>query len=167
MRRAFAALALVCALASPSAVAYKNELLLNPSNQIVPLSSGSSAFVGFGSGTTYVNFAVGYNYALSPAFMFGGNFYIANLATSTVLVSIIAGPTVNLMVDSDIQNAFYLAPAAGVNILGGSASFTFRFDFGKRFRIFDHIVYRPSLGILVNSSTVFFAANLLGMAIQF
>ncbi len=151
---------------------YKHEIMLNGSTQSFPISPGvSGGNLAFGSGTTYLNFSGGYNYDVIPILQLGifpSISYVSGGGLSATMFSLIAGPTINLSLDGDIQNAFFISGAAGLTVLASTAEFTFRFDLGKRFRLFDHFSYEPSFGVLkVSGYSALFVFNLLGASVHF
>jgi len=148
---------------------YKHEILLNGASQGLPISAGSAGGnLAFGSGTTLVNFSAGYNYDIIPILQLGIFPSISYATSSGTFFSVLAGPTVNLSLNGDLQDAFFLSAAAGVTIQPASTGLTFRFDMGKRFKIFEHLSYEPSVGILkIAGFKALFVFNLMGGSVHF
>lgn len=147
---------------------YQHEILINGSTQISAIQPGTAGLAAFGGGQTYFNFAAGYNYAVIPMLSMGAQFSIAQAGATGTVFSLLAGPTFNLIYDGSVQNSFFVDGALGITSLAGASAFTFRFDLGKRFYIFDHLTYRPSFGILkIGGGNVIFVFNLLSGSIQF
>ncbi len=152
---------------------YQHEVMINGATQSFPLSSGTSGGnLAFGSGLTVINFSAGYNYDL-PSFpmlqigAFPSISYISSVGSATMF-SFLVGPTFNVSLNGNIEDAFFGTAAMGISSIPGSTGFSFRFDAGKRFRIFDHLSYQPSFGVVkISGMSAMFVFNLLGGSVHF
>lgn len=149
---------------------YKHEVLLNGNTMLGSFALGSSGGnLAFASGNTIVSFGAGYNYDIIPILQIGIFPSVGYYTALGTFFTLLAGPTLNLSLNGDIQDAFFLSGALGFSTAPGliGTNFDFRFDLGKRFRIWDHVCYRPSFGVIHTLGTTFFAFNFMGASVAF
>jgi len=148
-----------------------------------------TAPVNFGSKTTgaelYTDFShviVGisgnYNYALNNCFQLGTDvtFGLADSSgSSTTIVSLQAGPTLNIPFSSDwLYNSVFITAMGGVQIVDTSAASAstdaiISGEVGYRFRIVDHVTWHPAIGTrkILNGSKFEFAIRPVSFSIIF
>jgi hypothetical protein len=133
-------------------------------------TAGSAGLVSIPTkgGSTVIAITAGYAYTLSPMFQIGiyPSFAYASTPSSTVL-NALGGFTVNFD-GANIQDSIFLFAAAGLRDITGTAKFALRGDLGKRFKVWEHVNYRPTAGILwMDGTSVVINVELLSASIQF
>jgi hypothetical protein len=164
----------------------QHEVLFNATTGGLKVGGGASG----ASSPLTIGATFGYNYQFMPGFMVGIEPSIAytnnqpNTTTSNTSISFLAGPTVNFPFTDKFDDAFYLFGGVGmvynsagtVTITNGNATtasstnFEFGFELGKRFQLFEHVIYRPSISYTKVTSAGLngtFAFNVLSFAAAF
>jgi hypothetical protein len=160
----------------------QHEVLFNGTNGGLQVGGGQSG----GSTPLTLGATFGYNYQFMPGVMIGisPSIQYYNNASGTSVndtrISFLAGPTVNFPFTDNFENAFYLFGGVGMvydsnpTLVSPSVSqtnFQFGFELGKRFQLFEHLVYRPSVGFTketgTNAPNGIFTINVLSFAAAF
>lgn len=145
--------------------------IVSMSNTVANLQFDESTFSD-GYETTLAG-AVGYDYAFKHGFQFGGNLSFSIFSGGSLWV-VGLGPTYNF--NEEIENSFFIGMKGGLvnyhidRAMGYEDSFVSA-EFGKRFKVFEHISYTPDIAIMKildeNSADPTFTINILKFSILF
>lgn len=119
------------------------------------LSGSTQSILGFSSRNTFtLDSAIEYSFKLHPNLQLSTELafdYSSQSNQSSSVFYALAGPTLNIPIQSDdLMDAFFVTPEAGIAIGDSSRArsqtkFAYKLMVGKRFKLTDHISYRPEL----------------------
>jgi hypothetical protein len=140
----------------------QSAFALEPTISQHELSGGTAGAVNLNNGTTLAIDGA-YNYLLSPGIQLGAkagfSYYSSGAAvnvggisvsTNTTQLLLLAGPTLNYPMNDHLNNAAFLTVMAGIaytNALVSNTNFAFQVEVGKRFALWDHVTYKPSVAM--------------------
>ena len=116
-------------------------------HEVVLSASAGSLLIGRNTAFTISG---GYHFFIRPELQLGLDTTI-KLATGASTFSFLVGPTLNLPFDRDFRDAFFFFGGLGFGTVSGTGTrneFLFAFMAGKRFHIFQNVIYRPSVGLV-------------------
>ncbi len=173
MKRYVSALAVALCLVSFSksavaATSMQHELLINGQ-----FGSGLDVTIGDNLGGTQFGLQAGYLYSLSEMFQVGG---LVALGYNDAIVAPAPKENVDLKLLVNVnfpmnQGSFHSVFVGGgvgwTAIQNSGRTFIWNADVGIRYKIFESVTYRPTLGVQDRGAGIGFFANLLAMSLVF
>jgi hypothetical protein len=156
------ALVLVATSAHANGIAggpHRHEALLNS-------SLGTTLNVETGMGGERLEVAVGYLYSVCPLVQWGG--VLGTGYQGKGFLNVLALVNLNFKTSDDGRHSLFVGGGAGWDdVTASTREFVWRAEVGMRFRLFEHLYWRPSAGVLDTGSGPGVAAQLLALSLTY
>lgn len=168
MKRYVSALAVALCLVSFSKAqaassSMQHELLINGN-----YGSSFNAIIGNNGGGTQFGADVGYLYSIHEMFQVGAELGLGWADGPGELINLKAVAAVNFAMNQGSFHSVFIQGQAGWNQIHKSArQFVWAGDLGIRYKIFENVTWRPTLGVTDQGGGIYFRANLLAMSLVF
>lgn len=151
-------LALPAQAANIAGLPHGHETLINS-------SFGSTANVSIGGGER-VEIGVGYLYSVIDLLQVGG--VVGAGYAGSEFLNVMALANLNFAMGSDGKHSLFVGGGVGWdNVTKGARQFAWRADVGTRCQIFDHLYWRPTIGVQDRGAGVKFVAEFLSLSLTY